>query len=866
MGAEVAAGQRRPATLSTFFGRERELAQLRALLSAHRMVTITGVGGVGKTRLALEVGDEAADDFPVGVWLVELARVEDPALVVSAIADAVHAPRDAETSDLDRAVAALSTGRQLIILDNCEHVVDAAAHACAELLSRCPALTVLATARLALGIGGEHVWPVPTLGVPASGVSDVSAAGASEAVQLFVDRARLVAPAFRLSPDNAGDVTAIARQLDGLPLALELTAAWVPVLSLKQIATRLDGSLALLMRDGDEKPSRHRTMRGALDWSYELLAPLQQTAFERLSVCVGGFTLETAEALLHDLAAGDDKTLELVAALVARSLIVADTAGDEARYRFLEPVRQYAGEHLRASPSEEHAARALLLGYLAHLADTARDHIIRGPDRPSLRLLDVELANIRVALAWGWSHDYEAAASLATSLSLFCAMRYLFAEGREWAHQALQSSGRTLARAYLMAGDLSARMADVDSADGYLAKARQLTRDGHWLIDLLFVLFAEMIVALHRGDLDTAAALCDEAQNVAVETRVDAGVVPVMSFRGSIEFLRGNYQSALAIYRDALPLARRLGETWLASNLLIHLGEVAVETGDTAAAREAVRDALDATFVDTAGRDDAAVAFALENAGVLAIQLGELGLGLRLMAACSATLARTRYGQAPDDVARRGRWIATAREGLDATAADAVWKRGLALTLDDATAEASAFLAGSRAPTDVKQRTFMFTDIVRSTELVGVIGDDAWHDLVDWHNRTLRSAFATYGGEEIDSAGDGFFVAFPDAQSAVDCAIDIQRTLAEHRRTHGFAPRVRVGLHAANATRSGGGYRGKGVHVAARIAAHADGDEILASLDTATRFGDRYARSAPRPVALKGVAGEFEVVSVRWAQ
>jgi predicted ATPase/class 3 adenylate cyclase len=858
MGVQAIADPRSLAALSSFFGREDELAQLRPLLARDRLVTITGIGGVGKTRLALALGSQTRDLFPDGVWLVELARVENPALVPSTIADSVRAQRSAEDTDLERAAKALSVGRQLLILDNCEHLIEAAARACTELLTRCPELSALATAREPLNVQGEHAWPVPPLGVPPAGVSDVATIAASDAVQLFVDRARLVAPTFKLGADNVADIAAICRRLDGIPLALELAAAWVPVLSLKQIAARLDDSLALLSRGGAEKLPRHRTMRAALDWSHELLTPSQQAAFARLSVFVGGFSLDGAEALLTQ----ESTVLELLAALVARSLVLADTASDEARYRFLEPVRQYAAEMLRARPDDERTAHSDHLLYLTQLAETAWDPLIHGPDQPWLRRLETELANIRVGLAWGWDHDYDVAARLATSLMYFCLMRDLLNEGREWAEQAMRANGRSLARACLMAGDLAARMGDVEVADPYLARAQQLATDCGWFVELVLVLLAKIVSDFHRGHLDDAEAVCGEALRLAERLRDENLVAVAHSFQGQLESIRGNHPAALEHYLEVLPVWLQSDHQWLTWVTLDHIAALALDMGDQATARQAVRHALEAS--PAGGRDDSGLAYVLENAGILAIQLDDPLLGLRLMAAANAMLHRTHYGESPDDAARRRSWVAHARERAGAAAADAAWRRGLAMSFEDATSEATEYVVGSRRPTDSKERTFMFTDIVGSTELVGVIGDNAWHDLLDWHNRTLRETFLTHGGEEIDSAGDGFFVAFQDAQSATDCAIELQRTLDRHRRNAGFAPRVRIGLHTASATRSGTGYRGKGVHVAARVAAQASGDEILATDATTAKLDLRYARSTPSRLTLKGVSGEVAVESVHW--
>jgi predicted ATPase/class 3 adenylate cyclase len=864
MGMELADVLSIPVALSRFCGRAGELNHIRDLLETDRLVTITGTGGIGKTRLALQVARSAGERYPGGVWLVELARVENPDQVAQAIAESVRAAPAQTGGPLERAIRRLAVGRHLLVLDNCEHVVQMAATETDQLLHHCQGLTVLATSREPLGVEGERAFPLHTLSVPEAGVSNVAGIAQTEAVQLFCDRAQLATSDTQLSAHDAADVATICRRLDGLPLALELAAAWVPVLSLKQVVTQLDDGLALLRRDEGGHVARHRTMRGALEWSYQLLSSPQQLAFARLSVFVGGFTLESAEAVLRNLSTEDASTLLQIAALVRRSLVVADTSKDEARYRLLEPLRQYAGEQLHAEIAEETKARGRHLAYFAQLAESAEEPILGGPDQPWLRRLDAELGNIRAALSWGFDNDPETAARLTTALIWFCGFRSsLFEAGRAWALQATSASGRLLARAYHMAGWLSVRMGDLDTAFPDLEQAHRLTAEGRWLPDLATVLFSEAMASYACGDFDAMRARGEDAPATARRLGDEARIMVALQIPALVASNDRDNKRALELWRELLAIAQKRGSQMHTTMFLTNILETALELNDLATAEDALRNGFESWTIANVA-DDGIAAYLLEGAGILAIQRDETATGLRLMSAADVTRTRTGWPSTPDDTARRRPWIETARGRLGDAVADAAWKRGVVMTLKEALEEAMSLVAGSPPPRETGKWTFMFTDIVRSTELVGVIGDDAWSNLIDWHNRTLREAFVTHGGEEVDSAGDGFFAAFADARSAIDCAVDIQRALDKHRRSHGFAPRVRIGLHAAIATRTSDGYRGKGVHVAARVAAHADGDEILVSHDTVAPLGDQYELSAPRRIALKGVSGEASVVSLRW--
>jgi predicted ATPase/class 3 adenylate cyclase len=862
MGVTLTTPSPIPAPLSRFIGRRRDLEQLRALVGPDRLVTIVGAGGCGKTRLAVELIRTLSGSYPDGIWLVELARIEDPSRVATTIAEAVHALKHPGTSRLEGSVQALFPGRQLLVLDNCEHVQGAVETAVRFLLANCPSLTVLATSRESLDMDGERIWRLQPLSLP-----EPDGSGQSESVELFQDRAGLAAQDAQLPSGQAAEIAAICRRLDGLPLALELAAAWVPVISLKQVVSRLDDGLSLLGHAQSGTPSRHGTMRAAVEWSYKLLDPSLQAAFERLSICAGGFTLAGAEAVLAGTAM-DSSPLDLVASLVARSLVVADTAGDEARYRLLEPVRQFAAEKLQLRAGRSNDPRERYLRYLVGIAETAEELILGGPDIPSLRLLDSELANIRAILPWAFAHSRKHAARLTVALIWFVYIRSLYDEGIQWAETAMQMSvGRMRARAAHMVGVLSAQRSDIDAAERYLAEARELAASGGWLLDLTMVMFDQFVAAYHRGDVDAMRVRGQEAFHLARELRDDTRVMQTLFIPATLAHMEGDYRKASAVWREAIGHAERRHADWAAWMFRVSLGEVLVGSGDWLEADKVVAESLSSAsdFRDS----PITTAYLVENVGILAIERGERLEGLRLMAAARATFDRLRYRETTAEADRRRRWIDAARRELEPIRAEAAWQDGLTLTLPEATAQAQGMVGNDAgASTGLRPRsatkTFMFTDVVGSTALIGVIGDEAWQELIDWHNRMLRQKFVTHEGDEVDSAGDGFFVAFRDARAAAACAIDIQRMLAEHRRTHGFSPSVRIGLHEAMATRTGSAYRGRGVHLAARIAAQASGDEILVSSETAARLGAGYAVSRTRSIDLKGFSEPAVVAALDW--
>ena len=386
-----------PVQHSSFVGREREVADLAALVREVRIVTLTGVGGVGKTRLACQATAEVLPEFRNGAWLVELARVRDPNVVVDAVASVLGVTPRPGVDLVDTLAAYLRPKELLLVLDNCEHLLGPIVDLVRTLEATCPSLVVLSTSREGLGITGERIVTVPSLAIPHSG--DRDAVLNSDAARLFVERAVAVKSDFAVTDANAGAVAEVVRRLDGIPLALELAAARIPVLSPAQLAQRLDQRFRVL--GGGERGAieRHATLRAAIDWSYDLLSPDEQRVLARLSVFAGGCSLEAAEAVCSGAGIDEVEVLDLLSALVARSLVVAeDDASGERRYRLLETIRQYAEE--RVDDAERAELRDRHADFYVEFTETAAEGL-RGPDQLRWVLeIESELENIRAALAW----------------------------------------------------------------------------------------------------------------------------------------------------------------------------------------------------------------------------------------------------------------------------------------------------------------------------------------------------------------------------------------------------------------------------------------------------------------------------------
>jgi non-specific serine/threonine protein kinase len=614
-----------PTALTSFVGRAAAVAEVGARLSETRLLTLTGPAGVGKTRLAVAVAADRVDAYPDGVWLVELAALADPGLVAGAVAGVlgVHEQPDQPLSTTLQ--GALRDRLLLLVLDNCEHLLDACARLADGLLRGCPGLQILATSREALTIAGETTWRVPSLAVvpPAASVAEV---GASAAGQLFIERARAARPDFQLTEHNATAVAEVCRRLDGIPLALELAAARVPALGVAGLATRLDQCFRLLTNGSRAALPRQQTLAAAVGWSYDLLTNQEQALFNRLSVFAGGWTLAAAEAVCDGDGIADGAAVDLLTRLVEKSLVVAEeTAGGEARYRLLETLRQYGREQLLAngalaSVHERHAAH-----YLA-LAEAA-EPCLRGPDQLAwLARLEAEHDNLRAALGW-WADrgDAEQGLQLAGALHWFWHLRDHVAEGRRWLERllALPGAGATTARARALYGlGLWAWLhADYQSAHALFAEALAIAEaTGSWRWRA-YGLQGLAIVAYGQAAYDEASAQAEAALDLCRAGGDHRESALLCSLLGLIAAAQGDREYARSRLDEGLLGARFSGDRWLIAVALEWQADLAWREGDYTAAQAGFEGAA-ATYRAVGHRKS--VADALHALGDVALLAGEL--------------------------------------------------------------------------------------------------------------------------------------------------------------------------------------------------------------------------------------------------
>jgi predicted ATPase/class 3 adenylate cyclase len=584
-----------PHQATTFVGRADELRLVQNLLgdSAVRVLTLIGPGGIGKTRLSLAVAAAMVDRYPGGVWFVPLATLSDPDLVLPAVARVFGVRESVDQSTLEALIAHLEERDALLVLDNLEQVLGAASPI-AALVGACPRLTVLMTSRAPLAIAGERTFPVPPLAVPngiGSGrAADISSLSGNDAIRLFADRATLVRPNFAVSAENVEAVAAICQRLDGLPLAIELAAARTRLLTPPQLLARLESRLPFLTSGPRDLPERQQTLRAAIDWSYDLLAPAEQRLLARVGVFQGGATLEAVEAVCPDpdgtpIAAAE--LFDLVESLARQSLLVVDESTTEPRVRMLETIREYALDRLSQSGEADRAA-VRHAAYFLDLAERAST-VLAGADQADwLDLLALEHDNLRAALD---HFDQKGAslegAQLAGALWQFWSVRGHLGEGREHLQRALDTGDRDAvppsvrARALDGAGALAEAQGDVERAAQFHEEALALWRQAGDRIGQARSLENIGLIELHdRGNAPGARACYESALVLYREERDQQGIVSVLRNLGDAALAQEQFSEAAALYEDALVHARQLGYTRDIAASLTSLGALAFFQGD----------------------------------------------------------------------------------------------------------------------------------------------------------------------------------------------------------------------------------------------------------------------------------------------
>jgi predicted ATPase/DNA-binding SARP family transcriptional activator/DNA-binding CsgD family transcriptional regulator len=581
-GFTIASRHNLPAPRTSFVGREQELVDVKRALSMTRLLTLTGVGGSGKTRLLLEVIRDLVGAYPDGVWLVELASLSDPALVPQAVITSLEIHEQPSRPLVETLVEALRGKEMLLALDNCEHLMEAVADLVNALLDACPYLRILATSRETLAVAGELVWQVPPLSVPELHLPlTVAELEGYESARLFLDRVSAKRPDFALTRTNAETVAAICRRLEGIPLAIELAAVRVGALSVEQILERLANSLKLLTDGGRTTAQRQKTLRLTLDWSYDLLSKSEKGLYGRLSAFRGGWTLEAAEAVGTGTGIEEGDVLDLLSALVDKSLVVAEGIRNRGvRYRMLEPVRQHAREKLEESREAGTIQRRHAEFFLT-LAEAAEPELM-GPEQGVwLACLETEHDNLRKALNWALEHEDELGPRLAGVLRRFWRARGHLTEGRRWLDR-LAGSGTASVRAKVLegAGWLAEAQGDYEQAEELYKESLTLSEhlgDRGAVASNLDNLGS---LATFRGDDERATELVERSLTIYQEQEDGRGVARALNTLGALAASKEDLARAVALFEEALTSARKREDAQVIAVSLDNLGFATLLSGD----------------------------------------------------------------------------------------------------------------------------------------------------------------------------------------------------------------------------------------------------------------------------------------------
>lgn len=670
--------------LTSFVGREKQLAELRRLLRKSRLVTLTGPGGCGKTRLALHLAADVLDRHPDGVWVVELATVIDARLLEQTVGSACGVQEGARRSMLEMLVAHLGAKRTLLVLDGCEHLVDPCAALAAGLLRACPKLTLVVTSTEPLGVPGEVIWRTPSLSLPRlEDGSHLELVLQSEAVRLYVDRARLSQPGFDLvDPASVLAVAQICTRLEGMPLAIELAASHTRVMTAQEILERLRDRFRLLTGGSQTALPRHQTLRQAVDWSYGLLSPAEKTLVARLSLFSGGFDIEAADAMAQDEPFDQGGVMPVLSRLVDKSLVSAETVGTRTRYRMLESIREYALQKLVLG--EDATARRLMTDYYVEYCGQAATKL-RGTDPLKwLKLLDQDQANIRSALGWSLVERPDDALRLAAAMGVYWHLRRRFAEGAAWLDQALELATNDLAaRALALWSRARIRWwyGDYEGAKRDAQECADLCRRLDMPYELGGALSMLGLVSGAEGDDVMAERFHKEALQLARRMQDPEAVARSLNNLGLSASARGDHQSAITMIEEAVSEIQKAGDRAVRSNILDSLARINLLIGNLPAARVRYTEALESSmrFGDTVY-----VAECLEGLALLAVAEGDAGRALTLIASAAALWAAAGSRAMPDWKRQVDQGAGTAAAKLGPQATDAARRLGAAMSAQQA--------------------------------------------------------------------------------------------------------------------------------------------------------------------------------------
>jgi predicted ATPase/DNA-binding CsgD family transcriptional regulator/tetratricopeptide (TPR) repeat protein len=728
-----------PVQLTRFIGREHDISEVKKYLSDYRLVTLTGPGGSGKTRLAIQIASDLLPAFQHGIWLVEFAPLNDPALIIQAVAVTLNV-REYPGVELSQVVIEyLSSRHILLVFDNCEHLLKDIAHFTDVLLRKCPDLSVLTTSREGLGILGEAIWTVPSLSLPIqkpwtdpeSVQETVDLYLKSESVQLFITRASAVYQEFNLTVENGAWVAEICRRLDGMPLAIELAAARVRTLSVKQIAERLDDRFNLLTSGSHISPPRQQTLTATLDWSYALLNEPERRVLQRFSVFAGGADLEAAEAVCHCECVRPEEVMDVLSHLVEKSLIVADHSSSEIRYRLLETIRQYMRQKLAAQGDDE-KCRDHHLHHFMEWAETLAP-TIRGQDQLlGLKRYEIEHDNLRTALEWSRTSEINAKAGLRLAVAcgpFWDSLCYL-SEGRRHFSEALlpmsvNDRSITHARALMFSAQLAYLQADYPAGQPLIEEALTIWRNLEQMDQsgLAFTLEIYGGFRMEVGDYDTAMLLFQEsldtysrlnhkngmgalhkdlgwsamrtgnyqlAQNhleesllLAQETGDEIGLTNAYSGLGEVALRLGEFTRATGLFEKGLSLIRKHGDKWLEATILGSLGWVALELLNYELMRFLLRESL-SLRIDIS--DKGGIAWCLEKLAEAAVLERQYQKAVTIFASAASLRIPIHSVIDPADLPEYERILSELRSKLGEKVFNAFWEEGEGMQLEDVVA------------------------------------------------------------------------------------------------------------------------------------------------------------------------------------
>jgi predicted ATPase len=676
-----------PATFTSLIGRDKDIAAVQDYLTHPdiRLVTLIGPGGIGKTRLSIASARESLAEFSDGVFFVALAPLDQPSLIPSAALQALGYTEKSNLSLEERLIEGIGNKGMLLVLDNCEHLIEDVARVASSLLSACSRLKILTTSREALQIPGEWLYSVPVLDLPKKNSAvDMETISEFPALVLFAERARAVRSDFTLNAENIRSVAVICSQLEGLPLAIELIAARVKTLSIEQIAARLDDRFALSTSGSRIAPSRQQTLRATLDWSYELLTEPERELFRQLSVFVGGFTLEALEAVA--LLDSNQSILDALSRLVDKSLLLVEQQ-DQPRYRFLEPIRQYARDKLKET-RESNLIQDRHLNYYLRMAEEAEPYLFGIGQHDWKNRLEWDHDNLRVALGWSLeSNQIEAGLKMAGALAWFWHGKGHLSEGNLWLEKTLASGsgiqGKERAKALRASSILSTGSGDYIRARAFAESSVKLYRElgdnrGAGLV------LADLGGSLHwGGKKEEAIEPLEESLRLLRETGERWGIAYALLWLGDTWFRMGNIERAATAWEESLRLTRELGDPYLIGWSLGGLADVARLRADYQRATGMFKESL-SLYLSSGNK--MGPPFSMEALALVAVTLGDAKRAARLWGAAAAWREEINELLPPIYQRDYAPYVTQARTQLGEDAYASAWSEGHAMSPEQAVA------------------------------------------------------------------------------------------------------------------------------------------------------------------------------------